>query len=90
MWTVEEARQFLESARTDGDPMYAGYVLLLVLGLRRGELLGLAWEDLDLDAARRASRWQVQRVDGELVRRQTKTPSSDAALPLPDICVARA
>jgi integrase len=38
MWTVEEARRFLESARTDGDPMYAGYVLLLILGLRRGEL----------------------------------------------------
>ena len=49
IWTVDEARQFLESARTDDDPMYAGYVLLLILGLRRGELLGLAWEDLDLE-----------------------------------------
>ena len=37
VWTVDQARQFLESAREDGDPMYAGYVLLLTLGLRRGE-----------------------------------------------------
>jgi integrase len=31
--------------------------------------------------------WQLQRVEGQLVLRQTKTVSSDAVLPLPDICV---
>jgi integrase len=31
-------------------------------------------------------RWQVQRVKGELIRRETKTAASDAPLPLPDIC----
>jgi integrase len=39
-WTVDEARQFLESARNDADVLYAAYVLVLVLGLRKGELLG--------------------------------------------------
>ncbi|HEX6498051.1 MAG TPA: hypothetical protein VF054_03360 [Micromonosporaceae bacterium] len=48
-WTVDEVRQFLESARGDHDPLYAAYVLILVLGLRRGEVLGLRWEDVDLD-----------------------------------------
>lgn len=48
-WTSDEARVFLESARADGDPLYALYVLILVLGLRKGEALGLAWEDVDLD-----------------------------------------
>lgn len=85
VWTVDEARTFLESARADGDPMYAGYVLLLVLGLRRGEMLGLAWEDVDLGHGEALIAWQVQRVDGQLLRRRTKTPSSDAPLPLPDI-----
>ncbi len=28
-WTSEEARQFLESARADADPLYAAYVLIL-------------------------------------------------------------
>jgi integrase len=86
-WSVDEARAFLESARSAGDPYYVAYVLILVLGLRRGEALGLAWEDVDLDARELRVAWQVQRVGGELLRRQTKTAASDAPLPLPDLCV---
>lgn len=85
VWSVDDARRFLESARDAGDAMYAAYVLLLVLGLRRGEVLGLAWEDVDLEQGEAYIAWQVQRVDGQLLRRRTKTPSSDAPLPLPDI-----
>jgi integrase len=88
VWTVDEARRFLESARAADDPLYAGYVLLLVLGLRRGELLGLGWEGVDLATGEAYIEWQLQRVKGELLRRRTKTVSSDAPLPLPDICVA--
>ena len=39
-WSSEEARRFLESARADDDPLYAAYVLVLVLGMRKGEVLG--------------------------------------------------
>ena len=87
VWSVEEARRFLESARAEDDPLYAGYVLMLVLGLRRGELLGLAWDDVDVAGQEAHICWQLQRVGGELMRRRTKTASSDAPLPLPDICV---
>ncbi|AXG14951.1 tyrosine-type recombinase/integrase [Intrasporangium calvum] len=86
-WTVEEARRFLESARAHDDPLYAGYVLMLILGLRRGELLGLAWDDIELPSREARISWQLQRVNGELVRRKTKTHSSEAPLPLPDICI---
>ncbi|MCG5220414.1 site-specific integrase [Streptosporangium sp. KLBMP 9127] len=86
-WSVDEARQFLESARTHGDPLYTAYVLILALGLRRGEMLGLRWEDVDLDQAELTVGWQIQRVRGRLLHRQTKTESSDAVLPLVDICV---
>jgi len=86
-WTSEEARRFLESARRDDDPFYAAYVLVLVLGLRKGELLGLAWEDANLDAGEMYLSWQLQRLGKRLVRRETKTDTSDSALPLPDICV---
>jgi len=48
-WTVDQARRFLESARRDDDVLYAAYVLVLVLGLRKGELLGLTWESVSLD-----------------------------------------
>jgi integrase len=86
-WTVDEARQFLESARRDDDVLYASYVLVLVLGLRKGELLGLTWESVNLDSAELYISQQVQRVGGQLVRRHTKTDSSEAPLPLPDFCV---
>jgi len=85
-WSVEEARRFLESARRDNDPLYAGYVPILVLVLRRGEALGLGWEDVDHDAGELRVAWQHQRVGGQLLRRETKTESSYAPLPLPDIC----
>jgi integrase len=87
-WTVDEARQFLESARREDDPFYAAYVLVLVLGLRKGELLGLTWELANLDVGELYIREQVQRVGGQLVRRRTKTEASEAPLPLPDVCVA--
>lgn len=49
-WTSEEARHFLESARSERDTLYAAYVLVLVLGMRKGEVLGLRWEAIDTDA----------------------------------------
>jgi integrase len=87
-WTAEEARCLLESARRDADPLYAAYVLILVLGLRRGEVLGLGWDAVDLDAGELRVAWQLQRINGQLLHRETKTEASDAPLPLPDICLA--
>jgi integrase len=84
-WTVDEARRFLESARRDSDVLYAAYVLVLVLG--RGEVLGLTWDRINLDVAELYVDEQLQRSRHQLVRRQTKTDSSDAPLPLPEMCV---
>jgi integrase len=86
-WTSEQVRSFLESARRSDDPLYAAYVLILVLGLRKGEVLGLAWSDVNLDTAELTISHQLQRVGRQLLRRDTKTQASDAVLPLPDICV---
>jgi integrase len=85
-WSVDGARAFLESARAEHDPLYAAYVLVLVLGLRRCEALGLMWEDVSLDTCEVRINWQLQRSRGQLRHRETKTPGSDATLPLPAIC----
>jgi integrase len=45
----EQARAFLAAAR--GDRFEALYVLAVHCGLRAGELLGLKWEDVDLDVS---------------------------------------
>jgi len=86
-WSVDDARKFLESARVARDSLYAAYVLILVLGLRKGEVLGLRWEDVNLDAGELHVSQQLQRVHGRLLRGETKTEGSTAVLPLPEICV---
>jgi integrase len=86
-WTADEARRLLESAKQDHDPLYAAYVLILVLGLRKGEVVGLPWSAVNLDRAELDVGWQLQRIRRELVHRATKTEASDATLPLPGICV---
>lgn len=86
-WSVEEARQFLEAAQAAGDPMYAAYVLILVLGFRRGEVLGLTWNNVNLDAGEVTVELQLQRIRRQLVHDETKTEASTAVLPLPQICL---
>jgi integrase len=56
------ARRFLESAKRGHDPLYAAYVLILVLGLRKGEVVGLPWSAVNLDGAELDIGWQLQRV----------------------------
>lgn len=86
-WSVDEARQFLEHARTAADPLYPAYVLVLVLGFRRGEVLGLTWENVNLDAGEITVQHQLQRIRRQLVHDETKTEASTATLPLPEICI---
>lgn len=56
-WTAEELRRFLDLVA--GDRLYACWHLAAYTGMRRGELLGLRWEDLDVDRARLAVRQTI-------------------------------
>lgn len=79
--TVEQARVLLEVAK--GHPLEAAFVLGVTCGLRPGELLGLKWEDVDLDqGVLRISR-AVSRVGGTAQLGPTKTASSRRQLRLP-------
>ncbi len=78
--TVAEARELLRAA--EGDRLRALYVLALFLGLRRGELLGLRWDDVDLDAGSLTIRRNLQRVGGELRAVDPKTGKSRRTVPL--------
>jgi integrase len=52
--SADQARTFLSTAR--GDRFEALYVVAVHCGLREGELLGLRWDDVDLDAGTLAVR----------------------------------
>ena len=90
-WTAAEAIQFLRASRPHR--LYAAFVLVLVLGLRRSEVLGLRWQDVDLEHGQFTPTMQVQRVRAEngqpsrLILKKLKTESSQAALPLPAFCL---
>lgn len=51
-WTPAELRTFLDGVRDDR--LYAAFMLAGTTGVRRGEVLGLRWRDVDLDAGRAA------------------------------------
>jgi integrase len=87
-WTSDEARAFLDCAAAADDPLAVAYVLILCLGLRKGEVLGLRWRDVNLGESELHIRNQLQRVSGTLHHRETKTEGSTAPLPLPSLCVA--
>ncbi len=59
--SAQEARQLVDAAREDR--LEALYVLALHTGMRRGELLGLKWEDVDLDSATVQVRRTLTRTD---------------------------
>ncbi|MEV0734820.1 tyrosine-type recombinase/integrase [Streptomyces sp. NPDC050549] len=84
--TAAEARQLLQASKTDR--LHALYELALRTGLRKGELLGLHWEDLDLDAGTVSIRRSLQRTrTGGLTALPTKTRASERRIALPTECV---
>jgi integrase len=82
--TRDQVAAVLKAARAHR--LGAAFVLAMAIGLRRGELCGLRWGDVDLDRGRLTVREQVQRTTerGRAADR-TKTPASDATIPLPRI-----
>jgi integrase len=79
-WSASEARQFLAAARSE--PLYLAFVLLIVYGLRRGEVLGLSWDDVDFGSDTFQVRQQLLRVGHTLQLGPVKTSAGKRELPL--------
>ncbi len=80
--SAPEARRLLDAAQ--GDKLEALYVLAVHTGMRRGELLGLKWADVDLENAAVSIRRTLTRTDnGKRVSLgEPKTRKSRRTIPL--------
>lgn len=79
-WNAAELRRFLDHVRSDR--LAAGWIVAATTGMRRGEVLGQRWEDVDLTAARLAVRQTLVMVDGRPRLSLPKTPRSRRTIDL--------
>ena len=71
---VEQLNAFLMEAKKTGT--FEMYYIDLATGLRRGELLGLKWQDVDLDNGIIHVRRQVGRINGKVQEAPLKTKNA--------------
>jgi len=86
VWSPGQLRAFL--AHVQVDRQYAAWLLAATTGMRRGELLGLRWVDVDLDAARIAVRQPRVVADYAVHVSEPKTARSRRSIALDPVTVA--
>lgn len=85
-WTPEQLRSFLDHVA--GDRLYAAWLLAATTGMRRGEVLGLPWQDVDLDVQRLAVRQTLVMVKSAARYSEPKTRRSRRTIDLDDVTVS--
>jgi integrase len=86
--TAEQVGKLLASIKASGsDYLYMASVLGSTLGLRRGEVLALRWEDVDLEAAEALIVHSSIPAKGGAVVKAPKSEASRSVVPLPAFTV---
>jgi integrase len=85
VWTPDEARAFLASARTS--PYHAVFVLALTTGMGPAELFGLQRSSLHLDAGFLVVEHDLVEIDGRLALEPPKNAHRVRRIDLPNIAV---
>lgn len=75
-WTHAELRRFLASAYDH--PLHVAWLFASMTGVRRSELLGLTWPDVDLDRATSSVRRTVVQVEGGYELREAQKSDTSA------------
>lgn len=82
-WTQEEFQKFVETI-ADKPQSYYAFEILYWCGIREGELLALTPEDFDFDKKTLKISKSYQRINGEDVITDPKTPKSKRTIVMPD------
>jgi integrase len=84
VWTVDEQKTFLGFAKQGQQLYYMLFLVALTTGMRKGELLGLKWGDIDLKTGIISVKRTVVWADKTLYLKDTpKTESSIRSIQLP-------
>lgn len=83
--TIEEAQRLLQYAAKDR--LEAVYSVALAIGLRRGETLGLKWEDVDFESGLVRISRSLQRAEHKLQLLPPKTRQSSRTIKLPEVAI---
>ncbi len=86
VWSPEQLRAFLDYAREDR--LYTAWLLFATTGMRRGEVAGLRWTDVDLDAGRISPRRPRVVVNFKVHVSEPKTAKGRRSLALDQATVA--
>ncbi|MBM3270618.1 MAG: site-specific integrase [Candidatus Sericytochromatia bacterium] len=81
--TPEQATRFLAEVR--GQPHETLFVVAVTTAMRQGELFGLQWGDVDLDAGTIIVKRTLQRIHGEIHLGRPKTGKGRRNVPLPEL-----
>jgi integrase len=84
IWSPPDARYFLDALAPD-DWFRPIAIVAMTCGLRNGEVCGLAWSDLDLDAGLAHIAYQTDHITQR--RTTLKTKYSTATIPLPAVTI---
>ena len=84
--TKEDVETFLEAVQSDTYKVL--YLVAIMTGMRRGEILGLRWQDVDLDNGQASIRQSyIALHDGSMHLDTTKTKGSERTVALPNSVV---
>lgn len=86
--TKKELNKFLKLAKKDARPvLYTAWHILAYTGLRRGELLGLEWSDIDFKNKTISVSKTLVTINGKLSTQSPKTKRSKRTISLDDSTV---
>lgn len=86
VWTSDQVAQFFRAL--EGHRLYAVFYLTFTTGMREGEVLGLTWDNIDLQTKQLRVVQSLTRADGQYQLKPPKTARSRRVVALDDRTVA--
>jgi integrase len=82
VWNIGQVNEFLK--HTKHSRYHPIFFVAAYTGMRKGEIIGLRWEDIDLEAKTLQVRRTLYRITGETLLTEPKTPNAYRTIHLDD------